>query len=235
MENTSQQIYKDPWDVPGSSNQQERGFYVCVSGNSGAGKSTLVKLIATKLFFKSERTIAIDEKSLHHPFISELFHDAGSYSFLIQLNFMLQRVVLVKRWLDSGYNVVMERSHIEDIIFIEHLRDRGYVTQEEYKAYQGLWTCLDKRLPHPDVMLFLDVSAETSLQRLHEDESSGRRPREFPNDAMKESWIRSWHRLYSERLAELKENTPAPLKLLIFTETSNMTDIATRVLSELGV
>src|SRR2546430_2468141 len=114
MENTSQQIYKDPWDVPGSTHQQERGFYVCVSGNSGAGKSTLVKLIATNLFFKSERTIAIDEKSLHHPFISELFHDAGSYSFLIQLNFMLQRVILVKRWLDSGYNVVMERSHIED-------------------------------------------------------------------------------------------------------------------------
>lgn len=230
-----QQSKKDPWTVSAASSRQNKPLYICVSGNSGAGKSTLVKLLAGHLIAKDAATIAIDEKSLHHPFISKLFFETASFGFEIQLNFMLQRAMLVRHWLGDGYNVVMERSHLEDLVFIRHLLKMGYVNPREHDAYLELWRCLDQRLPLPDLMIFLDVTPEISLARLREDELTGRRPPEFPSEDTKDEWIHSWHRLYLERVEELKRDLSNKTLLIVATETSDPREVCSRALNELGL
>jgi len=229
------ELYQDPWGDPVSLPAEKKQLYVCVSGNSGAGKSTLVRSIAADMYERDRGTIAIDEKSLHHPFISTLFFETASYGFQIQVNFMLQRVMLVQRWLDVGYNVVMERSHLEDVVFIRHLRNMGHVSAQEYDAYMRLWHCLDKRLPHPDLMIYLDVSPKTSLARLQEDEDTGRRPREFPDEELKAKWIYSWYQLYLERLEELKDQPLPSTKVLVISEKDDSRSTYKDALSALGL
>lgn len=230
-----EQSKRDPWTVSAARLRQDKPLYICVSGNSGAGKSTFVKLLAEHLIAKEAATIAIDEKSLHHPFISKLFFETASFGFEIQLNFMLQRAMLVRHWLSDGYNVVMERSHLEDLVFIRHLLKMGYVNPREHDAYLELWHCIDQRLPLPDLMIFLDVTPEISLARLHEDELTGRRPPEFPNEDTKHEWIHSWHRLYLDRIEELKRDLSNKLHLIVANETSNPKDICRLALSKLGL
>ena len=231
--NRIEQLFKDPWTTADPISRQDKPLYICVSGNSGAGKSTLVKLLAEDVYARNPATIAIDEKSLHHPFISKLFFETATYGYQVQLNFMLQRVMLVGYWLDAGYNVVMERSHLEDLVFIRHLLNLGYVNRKEHDAYFELWRCLDERLPHPDLIIFLNVPPEISLVRLHRDEQTGRRPREFPDEETKETWIRSWYRLYLERIDELKGTGSRPIRVVVAGETSDLKDVCSDAMREL--
>ncbi|MBU4264154.1 MAG: deoxynucleoside kinase [Proteobacteria bacterium] len=225
MTTTEELVLMDPWesevDVPDSKDS----LYICVSGNSGAGKSSLLKQIWGEIFRKDKYSIAIDEKSLHHPFLLSLFHDTGRYGFQIQLNFMLQRTLLVKRWLDLGYNVIMERSHLEDTVFIEHLHNKGHVSDSEYRTYLDLWQCLAKQVRVPDIIVFLDVPPEVSLARIRNDEKSGRRLCEFPDEATKETWINSWYQLYIRRFRELKELPDIPTRIIELQATDSTASI----------
>ncbi len=196
-------LTRTPWETPAAVPGKKQCYYICISGNSGAGKSTLLNSIAGALFQRDKYTIGIDEKNLHHPFLASLFFEAHEYGFQLQLNFMLQRTLLAKRWLDLGYNVVMERSHLEDPIFINHFKQMGYIDDNEYDVYMNLWDALDRKLRHPDVILFLNVPPEVSIKRIDDDENSGKRPCEFPDQQTKEIWIRSWHQNYVNRFAEI--------------------------------
>jgi len=227
-------VFTNPWEIEVDIPKRKECYYVCISGNSGAGKSSLLKKISRDLFEKDEYTISIDEKSLHHPFIPALFFNTADYGFQIQVNFMLQRTLIVKRWLDIGYNVIMERGHFEDPIFIDHLRQMGYIKDKEHDAYMSLWDCLDKKIRQPDLILFSNVPPETSIKRVRDDEKSGRRPYEFPDEKTKEIWIRSWYKLYIQRFKELS-NSSLSKKIIELTETSNKDDISKIVFDKLGI
>jgi deoxyadenosine/deoxycytidine kinase len=209
-------LFLDPWRCStaiGVANR--RPLYICVSGNSGSGKSTLLRLLGQHIQDSLGNTIAIDENSLHHPFIDRLFHDPEAFSFEIQLNFMVQRCLVVKRWLAAGYNVIMERSHPEDLIFIRHLLAENLVTKQEHDAYTAMWEALAGRLRWPDLIVFFDLPSDISLQRLNEAEDTGLRPREFPNEALKKKWLESWQHLYKDRLRELQRDPSIPGPRLI--------------------
>jgi deoxyadenosine/deoxycytidine kinase len=196
----------NPWIVPKVQAADPAPRYVAVTGNTGSGKSTLVRAIAAALAREQSPAIGIDENSLHHPFIDRLFHAPEAYSFEIQLNFMLQRVMMVKRWIDAGYTVVMERSHLDDPVFIRHLLERGYVGEREHNIYMDLWRALERRMPLPDLLVYLSVSPDVSVQRLTAAETEGRRPAEFPDERTKKEWVSTWWRLYEERARELQND-----------------------------
>ena len=72
---------------------------------------------------------------------------------------MLQRALIVKRWLTAGYHVLMERSHVEDLIFIRHLHAEKLVTKEEHDVYVSLWEMISDRLRLPNLIIFFDPSS----------------------------------------------------------------------------
>ncbi|WP_305971062.1 MULTISPECIES: deoxynucleoside kinase [unclassified Mameliella] len=169
--------------------------YIAVGGVTGAGKSTLVTRLSEKVSGFG-KCMSIDERETHHPFLNRLFFDPERYSFQIQLNFMLQRVLLIKRWLDAGYNLVMERSHKEDRIFPEFLLDRDLITSGQYRSYMDVWFELDDVTPDPDVLVILDVSPEQAIDRIIRAEEEGHRPKEFPNESQRKEWVEGWCKRY---------------------------------------
>lgn len=191
-----------PWTLP-DAGCDKKPFYISVGGNTGSGKSTLVRAISNLLDPKISH-IYIDERETHHPFLDRLFHDPRRYSFEIQLNFMIQRCILVKRWLDAGVSLIMERSHLEDVIFIRMLHEQKMVSDEQYMVYMSLWESLDSRTPKPDIFVLFDIPPEESIRRLGVAESLGERPCEFRDEEHKQAWVQKWGREYQRRIAELR-------------------------------
>ncbi|MCM5697988.1 deoxynucleoside kinase [Leclercia sp. LTM01] len=179
---------------------------MCLSGNSGVGKSTLLKKLSTRLFKQDSYTIAIDEKSVHHSLLPYLFDDTRNYGYLIQLNFMIQRALIIKSWLDKGYNLIMERSHLEDYIFISFMYKAGYVNKIQYDSYIELWKRISELLIEPDIIALINYSVDHSLSHLKNDEMQGIRPEEFPNEEMKIKWISGWHAEYQNYVDNLPEH-----------------------------
>lgn len=157
-------LYMDPWSADKKEkNATRKPLYICRSGNSGIGKSTLLKRLSTALFKGDPDTIAIDEKSVHHSLLPYLFDDTSNYGYLIQLNFMIQRALLIKSWLDKRFNLIMERSHIEDYIFINFMLKSEYISKAQHDAYMVLWTRINELLTEPDIIAFIDYPVAYSL------------------------------------------------------------------------
>jgi deoxyadenosine/deoxycytidine kinase len=232
MAHNSHFLFVNPWQEPKEEIKRTTNKYICASGNSCAGKSTIVRNLAQDIFAKDPFTIAIDEKNIHHPFLSGLFFDAKSYGFLVELNFLIQRALLVKRWLDCGYNVVMERSNLEDHIFVKNLTNSGFITGEEYNSYMSLWSSIAKKVRQPDIMIFLSTPLEKSLENIERDEKFGVRPKEFPDQQTKESWFTAWDKLYSELLEEIKQNNKT-IKIIAGNPFEDLSRITKEVLENL--
>ncbi|MFG1172208.1 deoxynucleoside kinase [Erwiniaceae bacterium CAU 1747] len=200
-------LYMDPWSADKKKKHQVRKpLYICLSGNTGVGKSTLLRRLSASLFKDDPYTIAIDEKSAHHPLLPYLFDDTRNYGYLIQLNFMVQRALIIKSWLDKGFNLVMERSHLEDYIFIEFMLKAEYISKSQYDSYIQIWTSINELLIEPDIIAFIDYSVEHSLTHIHNDETHGVRPEEFINEEMKVKWIKGWYAEYQNFTDNLPEH-----------------------------
>ena len=105
----------------------------------GVGKSTFLKRLSACLFKEDSHTSAIDEKRVHHSLLPYLFEDTANYGYLIQLNFMIQRALIIKSWVDKGFYLVMERSRLEDHIFINFMFKAECISKTQYEAYITPW------------------------------------------------------------------------------------------------
>jgi deoxyadenosine/deoxycytidine kinase len=207
--------YKDPnsldlyWNSDVSADSPGGGVYIAITGNTGSGKSTLVAEVTRRLREKNMHAIGINERVIHHPLLDLMFHKPEKYAFGIQLNFLVQRHLILSRWLELGYVVVVERSHLDDRLFMETHLNQNNVNSAEFIAYDSLFEALARRLPEPDYIVFLDAHAELSLARLKAAEAAGERPEEFPDEETKRRFVVEWRdrfqRHYSTLLAAKAE------------------------------
>ncbi|MDW6001598.1 deoxynucleoside kinase [Vibrio mangrovi] len=225
-------LYIPPWSVEEFPDIPERTpIYITLSGNSGVGKSTLLRSISTHIYEQDNQTIAIDEKSLHHPLLQNLFDKTETYGYPLQINFMIQRVLLVKSWIDKGFNVIMERSHLEDYIFANFMYKQGYISREKHKVYLSLWNELMDIAPIPDIIVYMNFTPDFSLKNLFNDESKGIRPREFPDEKTKEQWINGWGEEYKSFI----DNLPPKLtdRVVEFNQHMTVEDITNQVINSI--
>jgi len=220
------------WKPP-SAGDAAAGKYIAVIGNTGSGKSTVVAKLRRDVG-AIRPAVGIDERSTHHPFLDRLFHDPGRYSYELQLNFMIQRVLLVKRWLDAGFTVVMERSHLDDRIFIEHLKAQGLADVSEANAYLQVWSALASRMPLPDAVIALQVPVAVSVQRITRAEQTGARPCEYSSERQKVEWVTSWAEFYSARIAELSADPRMARRLMLADENTAYAEICSFVMRLAG-
>ena len=164
-----------------------------------------MRLVSDHLAHRRTNVAVIDERALHHPYLDRLFTDPDGFGLELQLEFMVDRALFVKRWLTAGHSLVMERSHLEDPVFIRHLLAFGHVTPAEHDAYLAIWAALDARLPRPDLMVLVDVPAAISIDRLSRDDGAEGRP-PFADEDARRAWVTSWHERYRERFDELQSD-----------------------------
>lgn len=171
---------------------------ITAAGKIGAGKSTITKLLSDVL-----ETKAVYEPIEENPLLEKFYEDRGKYGFVFQIDMISRRFELIQQALMKD-NSVLDRSILEDSIFLDQLHYEGYVNDFEWEAYHKLLDrmmkeleCLPKKLP--DLLVYIDVDFETEIEHIN------KRAREFEK-VNKGDELYEYFKLHSQFYDEWIEN-----------------------------
>ncbi len=134
--------------------------YIVVEGPIGVGKTTLAQRLAD---FADARSLL--EKPQDNPFLARFYQDAERYALPTQLFFLFQRINEVR---DLAQMDMFQSRTIADYLFEkDELFARLTLSDDEYKLYQSIYQSLAPQAPTPDLVIYLQASAEVLIERVH--------------------------------------------------------------------
>lgn len=133
--------------------------YIAVEGPIGVGKTSLVKRICEEFNAKG-----IFEDVEANPFIRDFYRDRRKFAFQTQIFFLLNRYQQQK---ELQQQELFEETYIADYIFP---KDRIFaylnLDENELALYEQIYQLLDARLIKPDLVIYLQATADVLLQRI---------------------------------------------------------------------
>lgn len=134
--------------------------YVAVEGVIGVGKTTLVKLLSERL-----ACLPLFEEFENNPFLADFYRDRSRYAFQTQVFFLLSRFRQIQehfQQLDLFHpQVVSDYMFAKDKIFAALNLD-----ENEMGLYQKLSGLLERELPRPDYVIYLQADTKTLWNRI---------------------------------------------------------------------
>jgi deoxyguanosine kinase len=135
--------------------------YVNIEGAIGAGKTSLAKVLAEKMDAK-----LILEETEENPFLPDFYKDKKRYAFQTQLFFLLSRHRQQQELFTTD---LFHKKVISDYLFD---KDRIFASvnldQKEFHLYEKLASLLEKDIPKPDLVIYLQTSSEVLMKRIKE-------------------------------------------------------------------
>ncbi len=135
--------------------------YVAIEGAIGAGKTSLAELLAQKMDAR-----LILEETEQNPFLPDFYKDKRRYAFQIQLFFLLSRH---KQQQELFAIDLFHKKVVSDYFFD---KDRIFASvnldEREFHLYEKLLCILEKDIPKPDLVIYLQTSSEVLLERIKE-------------------------------------------------------------------
>lgn len=136
--------------------------FVAIAGNVGVGKSSLTGCLSKHMEWEPFYE-AVDE----NPYLADFYRDMRTWSFHSQIFFLSRRLRHHRQLVNFPGSVVQDRSVYEDAeIFARNLYQRGNMTNRDYKVYRELYEVMISFLPAPDLIIYLQASVETLLNRI---------------------------------------------------------------------
>jgi deoxyadenosine/deoxycytidine kinase len=137
----------------------EKYRYIVVEGPIGAGKTSL----ARKLAEKSGSTPLLEDPGAN-PFLPGFYTDNARYALPTQLFFLFQRINQVR---DLGQADLFRRSTVADFILDKDpLFARLTLNDDELSLYQQIYTQMKPQAAVPDLVIYLQASTETLIERV---------------------------------------------------------------------
>ena len=139
-------------------------MFIGISGIIGAGKSTLTQKIAHHLGYE-----AYNEPVRDNPYLQDFYADMKRWGAMMQIHLLFRRFEQHQQivW-NSEKGAVQDRTIYEDTIFARMLNESGFIDQRDYDTYLGHFNLMKRYLVYPDLLLYLRVDPQTSLQRIAE-------------------------------------------------------------------
>jgi len=133
--------------------------HIAIEGPIGAGKTTLAHLLAGRI--GAELML---EQPAENPFLGRFYADMKGYAFQTQLFFLFQRqrqVQAIAQPTMFASTVVSDFMLAKDTIFAKLT-----LSDDEYRLYAQMYAPIAAQLPEPDVVVWLQASPQTLLQRV---------------------------------------------------------------------
>jgi deoxyadenosine/deoxycytidine kinase len=133
--------------------------YIVIEGPIGAGKTTLARAM-------SERcgATALLEDPGANPFLPGFYRDMRRYALSTQLFFLFQRLEQVRNLNQAD---LFRRVTIADFMLDKDpLFARLTLGDDEYALYRQIYEHLKPQAPVPDLVIYLQASTETLIERV---------------------------------------------------------------------
>ncbi|MBW1996963.1 MAG: deoxynucleoside kinase [Deltaproteobacteria bacterium] len=133
--------------------------YIVIEGPLGVGKTSLAMMLADKI---NAQTLMEDVNE--NPFLINFYQNPRKYSFQAQIFFLLRR-----------YNLAMELTQMDlfrRVVVSDYLFDKDRIfaktnlEDDEFWLYEQLFQILKRRIPGPDLVIFLQARTEVLLERI---------------------------------------------------------------------
>ncbi len=133
--------------------------HISIEGVIGAGKTTLAQMLSERLGAR-----LVLERFEENPFLPKFYEDPEHYAFQTQIFFLLSRY---KQQQDLFQADLFQDFLISDYIF-EKDKIFAYLTlaDEELKLYETLLTAIERNVPTPDLVVYLQCSVDRLMNNI---------------------------------------------------------------------
>lgn len=148
-------------------NKGEKNMAIIVDGIIGAGKSTVASFLSETLDIKLYQEILEDHsESLTQRMLDRFYENQSRWSAITQVMFLNHRFKDLKRIEKESDQGILDRSIYGDEIFAKTIYQRGQMLEDELIIYQELLSNMLEHIKAPELLIYLDVSVDTALERI---------------------------------------------------------------------
>ena len=181
-------------------------MYIAIEGVIGVGKTTLARLLQNT--FDAEILLEVFEEN---PFLSDFYSDRERYAFQTQIFFLLSRYHQQRRtvneMISTGRNLFADYTFAKDALFA-----RINLKGDELDMYYKVHEALAEKIQKPDLLVYLQASTDTLMQRI------ALRDRTYERQ-MERSYIDELNHAYDDFFAKPFDHTPV---LIVDTDNLNV-------------
>jgi deoxyguanosine kinase len=181
-------------------------MYVAIEGVIGVGKTTLARLLQKT--FDAEILLEVFEEN---PFLSDFYGDRERYAFQTQIFFLLSRYHQQRRtvneMISTGRNLFADYTFAKDALFA-----RINLKGDELDMYYKVHEALAEKIQKPDLLVYLQASTTTLMQRI------ALRDRPYERQ-MERAYIDELNHAYNDFFAKPFDHTPV---LIVDTDSLNV-------------
>jgi len=140
---------------------QFENLFIGIAGMIGAGKSTLATTLGEHLDMD-----VYHEPIEDHEYLADFYRDTRRYAFATQIYLLNRRFQQHQEIIWRGRGAVQDRTIYEDSIFAKMLAKSGLMDERDYRTYITLFRNMSNFMCKPNLIVYLDVSAQESLERI---------------------------------------------------------------------
>lgn len=144
-------------------NGQLERVFIGIAGIIGAGKTTLATALGQHLGLDVHYEPVVDNE-----YLDDFYRETKRYSFAMQIYLLNRRFQQHQEIIWRGRGGVQDRTIYEDAIFAKTLRDMDLMDPRDYDTYVDLFRNLSNFMCRPNVIIYLDVTPERSMERIRE-------------------------------------------------------------------
>ena len=157
--------------------------YIAIEGVIGVGKTTLANMLSERLGAR-----VVLEKFEENPFLEKFYRDQEHYAFQTQLFFLLSRYRQQQELFQAD---LFQKVVVSDYMF-EKDKIFAYLNlqDDELRLYETLVAQLEKNIPTPDLVIYLQSSVERLMANIRKRARSIEEP-------ISEEYIRNLNEAYN--------------------------------------